>query len=94
MWTRIRVWIRSNWLWVVPVALAVLYVGARLGWWFAALLGSGAAAGGTAAHLRKNQVQRRKEAERLAQERADIEKSARETDEMIQEYRRGRGDRR
>lgn len=94
MWTRIRVWIRSNWLWVVPVALAVLYVGARLGWWFAALLGGGAAAGGTAAHLRENQVRRRKEAERLAQERADIEKSARETDEMIQEYRRGRGDRR
>lgn len=94
MTTWLGAFVRKNLKWIV-IGILLVIIGICLGWRIAGRLAAGGLViGGAATGLVQAHTRRNREARRLARERADIEKSARETDEMIQEYRRGRGDRR
>lgn len=88
---RLMTWLKTNWIWLVPVVIVVLYLGIRVGWWLAGILGGGAAAGGAVKAITDNQRRREAEGQRLDQERQDIENSAKETDAMIDNYYRRKG---
>ena len=91
MWTRIKTWLKTNWFWLVPVVIAVLYLGLRVGWWLAGLLGGGAAAGEAVKAITDNQRRREAEGKRLDRERHDLLEEAKETDQMITDYYRRKG---
>jgi len=91
MWTRLKTWLKVNWIWLVPVAIVVLYLGIRVGWWLAGILGGGAAAGGAVKALTENQKRREAEGRKLEQERADLQSEAKKTDAMIDQYYRRKG---
>lgn len=91
MWTRLKTWLRINWIWLVPVVIAVLYLGIRVGWWLAGILGGGAAAGGAVKALGENRKRREAEGKRLEKERHDLQEEAAETDGMINDYYRRKG---
>lgn len=91
MWTRLKTWLRTNGIWLVPVLIAVLYLGIRVGWWLAGILGGGAAAGGAVKAITDSQRRREAEGQRLDQERHDLQEEAAETDGMINDYYRRRG---
>lgn len=82
--------VRKNLKWIV-IGIVVVIIGIGIGWRLAGLVGGGLLVGGAATGLAKNQSQRKREAERLAEERRNTEESAKQTDEMIQDYRRKRG---
>jgi len=93
MTTWLGAFVRKNLKWIV-IGIVLVIIGICLGCIAGRLAAGGIVVGGAATGFAQAQTRRKREAERLTKERADIEKSARETDEMIQEYRRGRGDRR
>jgi len=93
MWTRIKMWLKTNWFWLVPVVIAVLYLGLRVGWWLAGLLGGGAAAGGAVKALTENQKRREAEARELEQRYQDLAGEAKKTDQMYEDYKRRRNQR-
>lgn len=93
MWTRIKTWLKTNWFWLVPVVIAVLYLGLRVGWWLAGLLGGGAAAGGAVKALTENQKRREAEARELEQRYQDLAGEAKKTDQMYEDYKRRRNQR-
>ena len=86
-------WLKTNWFWLVPVVIAVLYLGLRVGWWLAGLLGGGAAAGGAVKALTENQKRREAEARELEQRYQDLVGEAKKTDQMYEDYKRGRNQR-
>lgn len=93
MWTRIKMWLKTSWFWLVPVVIAVLYLGLRVGWWLAGLLGGGAAAGGAVKALTENQKRREAEARELEQRYQDLAGEAKKTDQMYEDYKRRRNQR-
>jgi hypothetical protein len=93
MWTRMKMWLKTNWFWLVPVVIAVLYLGLRVGWWLAGLLGGGAAAGGAVKALTENQKRREAEARELEQRYQDLAGEAKKTDQMYEDYKRRRNQR-
>ena len=93
MWTRIKMWLKTNWFWLVPVVIAVLYLGLRVGWWLAGLLGGGAAAGGAVKALGENRKRREAEARELEQRYQDLAGEAKKTDQMYEDYKRRRNQR-
>ena len=93
MWTRLKTWLRINWIWLVPVVIAVLYLGIRVGWWLAGILGGGAAAGGAVKALGENQKRREAEARELEQRYQDLVGEAKKTDQMYEDYKRRRNQR-
>jgi len=86
-------WLKTNWFWLVPVVIAVLYLGLRVGWWLAGLLGGGAAAGGAVKALTENQKRREAEARELEQRYQDLAGEAKKTDQMYEDYKRRRNQR-
>ena len=93
MWTRLKTWLKVNWIWLVPVAIVVLYLGIRVGWWLAGVLGGGAAAGGAVKALTENQKRREAEARELEQRYQDLAGEAKKTDQMYEDYKRRRNQR-
>lgn len=93
MWTRLKTWLKVNWIWLVPVAIVVLYLGIRVGWWLAGILGGGAAAGGAVKALTENQKRREAEARELEQRYQDLAGEAKKTDQMYEDYKRRRNQR-
>jgi len=93
MWTRLKTWLRINWIWLVPVVIAVLYLGIRVGWWLAGILGGGAAAGGAVKALGENRKRREAEARELEQRYQDLAGEAKKTDQMYEDYKRRRNQR-
>jgi len=71
----------------------VLYLGLRVGWWLAGLLGGGAAAGGAVKALTENQKRREAEARELEQRYQDLAGEAKKTDQMYEDYKRRRNQR-
>jgi hypothetical protein len=88
-----KMWLKTNWFWLVPVVIAVLYLGLRVGWWLAGLLGGGAAAGGAVKALTENQKRREAEARELEQRYQDLAGEAKKTDQMYEDYKRRRNQR-
>jgi len=86
-------WLKTNWFWLVPVVIAVLYLGLRVGWWLAGLLGGGAAAGGAVKALGENRKRREAEARELEQRYQDLAGEAKKTDQMYEDYKRRRNQR-
>lgn len=90
---RLMTWLKTNWIWLVPVVIVVLYLGIRVGWWLAGLLGGGAAAGGAVKALTENQKRREAEARELEQRYQDLAGEAKKTDQMYEDYKRRRNQR-
>lgn len=91
----LAVFIRRNRKWII-IGVIALVIGIGIGWRLAGSLRGGLigglAVGGAALGFTKYQEQRRREAERLAEERRNIEEVAGETDRMIEQYQRKRGE--
>lgn len=92
-----KAWIRRNWHWLL-LALLVLVLGMVLGWRLAVLLALGVAGGkaGQSIHDARRQLdeaQRMREAqgEEIRGVREELERRAKETDEMINQYYRQKG---
>lgn len=88
---RLMTWLKTNWIWLVPVVIVVLYLGIRVGWWLAGILGGGAAAGGAVKAITDNQRRRGTEGKRLEQDRKDLQSEAKNTDAMIDQYYQRKG---
>ena len=73
--------------------IAVLYLGIRVGWWLAGILGGGAAAGGAVKALGENRKRREAEARELEQRYQDLAGEAKKTDQMYEDYKRRRNQR-
>ncbi len=85
-----KAWIRANWTWLA-LLVAVLLLGIWSGWKLAVALGIGLVSGGAATRLDDNHKERAAQGAELERQRQDLDKRKEQTDQMIDDYFRGKG---